>query len=384
MQTVDFKINFKELPTRYVVFDYEANTDFGLDPWHPKYKLESCAFRVRDNHRVNEIYTTSVKEMKDLIEQAIEDKYLISIYNAGYEYPVTLSQFCLNLNKYGRLLDTMRLFQHSTKVNGDMRQLNLQEAARQMLGISNYKEFHLQPLLDRNIAKNMTQAHAKVSMLSSEELKNYNLDDVRITEEVMIQCWIYLANLGYNWIPDHKMYIADVMRNTKPFLEGYKFDADLAFEGLIELRKQMNELLTDFHTEYEKDIHYTVEKMKGIKTQEDFEKRKANSKTGKTQVIERDWEFKLTSTKALEALCVDTLGMEPKFFTNGGAPSFKKEFLGQWGEVGKKLKKISKLKKPIQELEKTIAMASFDGRVHTQTKAGLTATGRNTSGKGGV
>lgn len=349
---------------KYVVIDCEADHNWGLDPWHPEYKLESMAFFSieEQGQNVRKIFTTDKDTMINHLTFFMDNEFTIIVYNLSYEHPVILSQLGIDIGADGRVIDAMRLYQYSTARTGKERSLKLTSAFDEFTGVFNYKRKYLNYFIDKGIAKTEKQAHSRVGSLPEKELEEYNLLDCFVTEEVMWHCIGVLGVMGYNWEMDHEVYIGDVKRNTYSYLRGLKIDFDRAFKSLENIHLKEQRILEDIHTEYKDQIELfnNTYNFKGIKQK----------------------ELKLTSTKQLAYFCIEILGITPKHFTKkAGNPSFEKGFLGQWGEFGLLLKDLNKLRAPKNELLKIISIARTTGRLHAQVKAGLTSTGRSKAGK---
>jgi hypothetical protein len=368
---------------KLLVFDLEADYHYGLEPWSVNYKLTAAGFiKYENGNKTGELFSTDFSQIRETIQKANDADFVFVVYNASYEYSVVLAQFGIRLKN---VIDVMRLHQHATKRFGKERSLSLGKAVEEHFLTINYKEKYFKYLINKGIAKNEKEAHGKVSELPEVLLQAYNMEDVFFTADLLFTLVDKLDFEGYKWQFDQVFYISDVKRNCEAFIRGVKIDRELAYKGLQEHKEKQEEYYNTFFKKYAEVINKTEMEINRITDIADFEKRKAKAKNPeklefKVRAIK---SFNLNSGKHKSKL-VDILGLECRIFTEKGAYSFNKNHLHQWGELGEDLLRLSKLRKPIEELEKVIAMSSEDGRLHSLVKSGLTSTGRSTSGKGGI
>lgn len=377
------KMLLTTIPSKLCVVDVEANFDYGLQYYHEKYKLESMAFYiVRDQEVVDTLYTEDMEEAGGILLQAQEQGYMFLVWNLTYEYGVFLTQFGIDIKE--SVIDAMLVYKDATERKSRYSKkpwgLSLANAAWEMCDVKDYKNKHLQPLIDNGVAKNMKDAHAHVAELPSELLEAYNLDDVKYTWEVFYKSCERLQHVGYDWTRLHPLYVADCVRNVNAFIRGIKIDRDMLYKGYKSLERQQQELSDQFMLKYEEAINTACEKIKSYKEDKSYYDRKAKAKNpDKIKFIPVEpIVFNINSTDH-KAYLADALGLEARFFTDAGSPSFNRKHLHQWGELGKDLEKFSKISRPIMECEKVLALSEDTGRLHTLVRPAMTITGRSTN-----
>ena len=368
-------------------FDLEADRERGLDVWSKHYKLESAAFLIKNKFGYQKHYTTDKEEIYTLLRSLKEKDYTFIVHNLNYEGGVLLAQAGIDITELSpdgelRVIDTMKLHQHTTKKQDEDRSLSLDAAVEEYSG-SGHKGFYLNYLVNNGSAKNLKDAHARVSSLPPNLLKEYNMLDVEVTYDLFLHCMNYLDFIGYDWVSDHILYVRDVSRNLKTYIKGIKIDREAAYKNLLTLIEAKKKTELEFFETYSEVIKATQHKLSTEWLRVDFSTRKAKAKNPDKiePKKEKMIEFNLNSTKHKEVLAIDVMGLEPFIFTEKGSPSFKKGNLHQYGELGSFLAKIAYFNKPILELQKVLALSAEDGRLHALVRASTTVTGRSSSKK---
>ena len=370
---------------KFLVLDYESDHEWGLDIWHPEFKLISGDFLFIKGEERAAKFTQDLKEMSKYINFAVKNDYTILVYNASYEFSVTKKVFDIDISN--NMVDVMRLHYIVTKKG----KLGLSDAVKEYFDVDDYKDKFHEYLIKEGIAKNKKEAKAKVGSLPTELLEEYNKLDTEYTLKVYQHCVAELNKLEFDWLNDTVLYNRDVRRNCLSWLRGVRFDRVLAEKNLKKLIKERDNLIKEFYVEYTLEIQQAEELIIQSYINKDYQDRihKAVNKDSikKKEVNDKivdKCKFNLRSTTHLSVLFVDVFKKSPKIFTEKGDPSFSKNYLSQWGEPGDKLKKIANYKKPINELESMLEHSAVDGNLHFFIRTGGTITGRGSSSMGGV
>lgn len=368
------------IPTKYLVFDFEANEDWGLHIWHPQYTLTSCEFLFVDGDKRRFIFSTDIAEIKKLLKFAIKDGYILIVYNYSYEYAV-LSHVLKIEPPHNQVLDALRLYGLATKRAGKAAKRSLIAAVEEFFKVKDFKdEFH-QKVIELGLAKNKAEAKGAVGNLPPDILEEYNKADVEWTEKVFLESYDRLIGFGVDISFDSNFYNRKVIRNVKAWLHGVKVDREEAAANLASLKEEYDGYIEQFKEKYALEIAEAVRLIKESKLEKDYQARynKAKNKDKIKRKEDVKFEFNLGSTDQLTVLFLDVFKLRAKVFTKGGAPSFGRKFMGQWGEHGELISKWKSLVKPISELESVLEQSEVDGRVHFYINPYGTVTGRGSS-----
>jgi len=367
---------------KLLVLDYESHFDWGLEIWHPEFRLISADFLYINGERTATKFTSDLSLMKQYIQFCMDNGYKILVYNASYEFAVTLKMFGIDISS--SMIDVMRLHYIVTKSNV----LSLSGAVEEYFNIPDYKDKYHQYLINNGIAKNKKEAKGKVGELPLDLLAEYNRADTEYTLKVYYHCVAELAKIGFNWHNDMFLYTRDVRRNCISWLKGIQFNREEAAVNLQKLKEEHQATLNTFFENYKEELIQTELLMAQAFIESDYLARKTKAKNPEkiqkkelNEDIIKKFKFNLNSTSHLAVLFVDILHITPKILTKGGAPSFSIDFISQWGDGGKILGKAASYKKPINELTSLLEHSSVDGRVHLFIRPGGTITGRGSSSK---
>jgi len=367
---------------KYLVFDFEAASDWGLEIWHPEYRVTSCDFLFVDGGRRKLKFTKDLGEMKKCFKAALAGGYQFVCHNYAYEYSVLKRVFDITLPAT-QVIDTMRLHSYATKRCGAQAKRSLVAAVEEYFNVIDYKDEYHQTLIDTGVAKNKKEAKGKVGELPEDLLERYNRADIEYTEKVFIHCVDDITSNGLDVEQDLFLYNRKVMRNMDAWLRGVKIDRNVAENNLKSLEDEYKWYIEQFYTKYSEEIAQAEELIRQANTGKSF-KYRVNKAVNPEKIKIKEAKphtLNLGSTADLAVLFVDVFNLKPKVFTEGGAPSFKKDYLSQWGEKADLMLKWKKLVKPISELKAVLEHSSVDGRVHFYVSPFGTVTGRGSSGR---
>jgi len=367
---------------KYLVFDFEAASEWGLEIWHPEYKLVSCDFLLVDGENRKFKFTKDLEVMRKCFKAAIANDFHFVCHNYAYEYSVLKKLFGITLSPE-RVIDTMRLHSYATKRCGAQAKRSLVSAVEEYFEVADYKDEYHQALIDAGVAKNKREAKGKVGELPEDLLERYNRADIDYTEKVLIHCIDDINSNGLDIEQDLYLYNRKVMRNMDAWLRGVRVDREAAERNLESLKEEHSGHITGFHTLYAEEIRRAEELIEQANLERDYQSRRKKAKHPENikRKESKPHTFNLGSMDDLAVLFVDVFGLKPKIFTAGGAPSFKKDFLAQWGDKADLMLKWKKLVKPISELKAILEHSSVDGRVHFYISPFGTVTGRGSSGR---
>jgi DNA polymerase I-like protein with 3'-5' exonuclease and polymerase domains len=139
------------------------------------------------------------------------------------------------------------------------------------------------------------------------------------------------------------------------------------------------------HRKFSEAYRYYIDRVEARKAQSYIEsykseayKIKARDGIAKGEVLKVKMNFNSTKDKA--ALFVEEMGLQPKFFTDKGAPSFSAELLWQYGEAGMMLASLGTLRISKAQIENLKVLAEYDGRWHIDINVVGAKTGRLSGG----
>ncbi len=220
-------------------------------------------------------------------------------------------------------------------------------------------------------------------LLSKEDLAAYNMADSEVTLRLYEELTSRFTSTSFDWTLDHEIYAASCYMTSDARSKGVLVDLNKARESLDLFNKEYWAMEFSFRERFQKEIeeleNETLEATLALlKTDKGREKAKARMLANPDT-----YRFKISSTKQKQMLFCDKLGMKAKFFTESGAPSFKRSLLGQWGSGGLILKKRGSIKVAAAQCETLIEKASYDNRWHIDIMTAGTNTGRM-KGAGGL
>jgi DNA polymerase I-like protein with 3'-5' exonuclease and polymerase domains len=378
--------------TKYCTFDYESDPDWGLDVWHPDFKLISCDFKFVDGDKIKYLYSEDLKEIKSYLKAAMKQEFTLVAHNFSYEWLVTKRVFNLELPP-DKCIDTLRLALGLAKGN----KMGLAELVNEYFGVKDYKDPYHQYLIDNKIAKNKKDAKAKVGLLPPELLQKYNREDVDYTEKLMLRL-LPEAQENPMWEQDMELYMRRVRRYSNAYLRGIK----VVREGFEKAEREHNKCIVEAQAKFREKYADAIEKAEILiaksKQEKDYQTRTANQKKHQGEAIaagrnpsnkplkEKAWEefreeFNLNSTSQLVVLFIDVLGLKCRIFTEKGEPSFKADYLSQYGEAGLAMKAWKSKNKPLSDIKAYLEHSAIDGRIHGFVRTGATRTSRGSSGR---
>lgn len=223
-----------------------------------------------------------------------------------------------------------------------------------------------------------------LNRLPGDLLREYNIADTENTYRLYQYIIEQFEATRYNWRPDHDLYLRSVREITKAKIRGVPVDRARLRAYNSEVREEIATIAHIFREQFATPIAAVERRrlLEEIRCRKTLRGRKNYLKRVKSDPVkwQEDIAFNVGSNKQLAQLFVDELGIEPKFFTDKGAPSFKSSVLSQWGDGGELLKKRRKRGIVLAQCEALLRLSEHDGKWHIGIKAVGTATSRLAGG----
>lgn len=388
------------------VIDFETRSDDprgGLCLWHESAEAYSCAFEWVENKTIQ----TEFLEGEDLIRQFLmdnRDRFDLIAHNLQFEYMVLkcrFPEFPDERLKY----DTMRMVQladgggeeydfFKKKRSGLSETLaRLEEKeVKNTHGVSLEKS--ARRWLNEEFQDHKAPAHAWIQanvpgarrgkegsylhLLPQDLLRQYNVADVHVTFLLFRRLVKYFREIGYDWKPDHKLHNFAARLFADSEIRGVPVDREALFEVATERQERLDEVLGLFREQHKEHIE--------------------------PMELEQGSTFNLRSVKQMEELFVNRLKLPVKYRNPvtekakqrwaemdpeerppapEGSPAFGKNFLSQFGDAAKHLRKKGTYQTHLKQALGAYWLSEYDGRVHFGVRSVGTRSDRGAAGAGG-
>lgn len=396
----------------FVVIDFETELDGvgSTDFWHPGFRVVSMAASwLAADGAVTSEFIEGENACFYFLERLAREQLPLVAHNVQFEMGVARCRF--PELRLPWVADTMRLVQcHDNggpdafidvpaslddeldaaergEEGGDEREyiggLGLAVAVRRVLGeADSHKAEAYQWLRASGVKKGQEGKH--LGRLPVDLLRRYNIGDTEATLRLYRFLLDRFAAIGYDWRLDHHLYFSSVRRLVDAKIRGVAVDRESLQAYAETVRVEIAEIGETFRRRYAAEVAAVerrrlldeVRERKTLRGRKGFLRRYRGGAAAAVKAV----RFNVGSNLQLAALFVDHLGMEPKFRTDKGAPSFRSAVLDQWGEGGGLLKKRRKRLLVLKQAESLLELSSVDGRWHLSLKACGTATGRFSGG----
>lgn len=409
-----------------IAIDFETADSKGasVDFWKPDFRALSCAFSwVSSEGELKRAYREGEEKVAAYLRKLAKDQIPLVAHNLQFEYGVTKARFPwfpLELLKY----DTMRLVQvhdQGGKDTYDDSMLSLEDelawlegkiepktglgleaaASRILPSIWHSHKQRYYAYLRENHGIPAGKEGANLHLLPSDQLEAYNTADTDITLLIFRSLTQKFASDGYDWSLDHQLHLGAIKRLVDLKISGIKVRRSNLVTFVTETDKEMAEITARFRAYHEEPIARIEAARKeawvgGLKTEKGREKRRATLEEKR-----EEWEFNPRSTTQLATLFVDTLGVQPTFWTKESKktaskrkdnpnmkpfipnPSFRAVHLSSYGDGGKILEKLKKRQIVCKQASNLLGLSETDGRWHVELRACGTKTGRFAGGGSG-
>lgn len=385
---------------KFVVFDFETSLLDGTPSvsfYRPDFRVITCGFAWRsDTGEIKTKVTEGEADTFKILKKMYDSGIIGVIHNYSFEYGVLLNRFPLVQDL--KCIDTMRLAQMMdngspmsyensyeeewAEAEGFKRSngLGLEACASRFLPNEFYG--HKQPYLDLIVSRGGKKGD--FHLLTKEELVAYNLKDVETTlalYEVLIE---RLKEQGIDWSKDQELYNYRCKLVARSKTRGVLVDQDQVDRHIAIEVANIAKVEEDFYNKCKEQIN-EIESEKAerwvlsVKTPSLQDARRL---LVQREGVPESLKFNLASGKDKARLFVDKLGIQSRFKTPTGAPSFNAKLLGQYGDAGLILSKLGTYKNAKNQTEKLKELSSFDGRWHIDLKCASTRNGRMSGGGG--
>lgn len=225
-------------------------------------------------------------------------------------------------------------------------------------------------------------------LLPEEQLRQYNLADTDTTLLLCEECIrFFKEDAPFDFSRDQQLYNMRTDFISRAYVTGIKVAQEELFQYILDIEKEIDDIDRTFMIMFKDELRAVRkelykeqrDRMLTLKTKKGQDKRWTSILEGKYAA---DLRFNLNSnSKHLPLLFETTLGIEPKFRTNKGAPSFKSTHLHQWGKGGEILVKRKKRQLVLGQAVAIYVSSLYDGKLHPQVKADGTRTNRVSGGR---
>jgi len=380
-----------------VVLDYETNLLDGtpsVEFYRPDFRATSCAFAWRKGGGIHTFYAVGESQIEKALRFFARRNAFFICHNIQFETGVTYHRFPGYESMFE--VDTMRLVQNydgggkhldDFHVRGE---LSVEEEFAWINGESSYetglglqasasrlldKEHHSHKKKYHNLCIERGGKKHDLNLLTPDELKEYNIADVLVTLALYEKLTADFEKMGFDWTKDHFLYKSTAYQTMLAKSRGVLVDREQVKRHVEEKGQQIEEMQARFRERFRIEIRA----IEATLLEREVSSYKSEAK--RLEVAENPPRFNPRSTKQKAMLFVDLLGMEPKFFTKKGAPSFASKFSKQWGEGGDILKKQQTYMLEKKQGENLLGLSEWNGRYFPDIKACGTQTNRLAGGR---
>lgn len=405
----------------FVVFDFEtvevlsdgskvASTEF----YKANFRVSSCAFSYRNGaDQLVSHFTQGEAETLYFLERLVDQQILLVAHNVQFEMGVIQCRFGSLAARVLWLADTMRLIQcydnggdefaldaplslddqldaltiGEVKPGKSISGLSLSKAARRILKVADHKEPYYLWLRTNVEGCHAGREGAFLHHLPPKLLRDYNVADTETTLKLYEFITDYFKSINFNWRFDHGLYFNSVGLIVGAKIRGVRVAREQLSRNRDECEAGIREIESAFTLRFAEEIK-SVERRKlldAIRKRKTLRGRKGFVRRTRLDAEHFDEEirFNVGSNKQLSALFIDCLGIQPRFLTDKGAPSFKSACLAQYGDGGELLKMRRKKMLILQQQTSLLELSAYDGYWHQDLRAPGTATGRFSGGQHG-
>lgn len=306
------------------------------------------------------------------IEAALEAccEHQVVVYNAFFDIGVIRAKYPhIKLEPY---CDVMRLRQLRERVEKHVG-YGLKAAVKLHLpGMSNYEKKIHDWIRDNVPEAKKGKVGQYLDRAPRALLEEYNVADAVATVKLYEAFTKYFEEEGFDWRPDHMLYLGQCEHLIQACLEGIKVDQEHLKNFIAQVDTEVQTLDEKFNRKFAIEVQAVRQKLLD----------KANAKLKKKKRTELP-PFNVSSKQHLEMLFVETLGITPEIKTPSGKPSFKAAHLSYYGDGGKMLENRGKRLITQGQAKGLLEQSQEDGRYHPMLKLVGTVTGR-LAGSGGT
>lgn len=379
-----------------MIADFETSLLTGqpsLDFYRDDFRVDSCAFVWRgEDGAIKHIIRNNETAIRQFLLKCQQDGVTLGCHNYQFEWAVAKYRFPGLEDLFQ--IDTMRLAQ-MTDGGGQYEDEEEKTFEKRLQEIEFGKSKHglsleaccsrLLPPEYHNHKKPWTDLMEQrggkknsFNLLTAEELEAYNFRDSEVT---LILCETLLKHFedkGLDWKQDHELYKSTARLCALAKARGVNVDRRGLAAHLTSKRDEVIGKDAAFKERFSVEIR-AIE----CEAQEALlatYKSARGRQVAETRLEQEPIEFNIKSTKQLQKLFCEKLGLKPTFTTKKDAPSFDAKFLFQWGEGGEMLEGRGKALFSIAQAEALLEMSEYDGKWHLDVRAAGARTGRLAGG----
>ena len=400
-----------------VFIDYETRDSRGasFESFREDFRVFSLSSAWRDeNGDVKHWFDTRPNAIKSYLEWLDKHQIPVVVHNLQFEFQVTKKCYPhLNLNF---VADTMRLAklrdsggseynnQPLTQLQeielelGEISEDDIKKAWKKSRGVS--LEACAYRFLEDDMQGHKAEAHGYLEehhgikknhgqyldLLPFPVLQRYNNADTMVTLLLYESCMKYFEEQKFDVSRDWQLYSMRAKHIAEAYLRGIKINTKELLKYILDIEKEIEDIDTQFRKEFQDEITQVRkilykkyrESKTYPKTERGKQKRWDAMMSGK---YKEEWDFNINSGAHLAYLFHNILGIDPKFRTAKGAPSFKASHLKQWGKGGNILLKRKKRLLVLNQCVSTYCAAIYDSKYHPQVRADGTRTNRVSAGR---
>jgi hypothetical protein len=224
------------------------------------------------------------------------------------------------------------------------------------------------------------QCGSYLHLLPSDIMARYNCADTENTYRLYKFIVDHFRYIKYDWTFDHNLYMLSANKIIGGKIRGINIDRPRLAVYIQTVTAEIEAIGVQFRQEFAAPIaaieaDRLTEYIAGVKTDKGRAKRLAKFEAGDPKAV-KEVAFNPGSNSQLAILFVDKLGIEPKFFSEKGAPSFKSAMLNQWGRGGEILRTRRKRGIVLKHSEALYKLSEITGKFHPSLRTAGTKTGR--------
>jgi len=400
----------------FIVMDFETALTDGMpsvDYFREDFRAISAAFAWRrQNGDMRTLYLEGEDDIREFLERGRISGVLVVVHNFQFEYGVALFRFPGLESLISH--DTMRLTQVAD--NGGSRAayqpqivtfddmldsldgaglkapsngLGLVAAASRWLPEQWHD--HKTPYhawLRENAGVKKGQEGANLTKLPADMLEAYNVADAVVTLLLYERLVSEFETAKYDPSLDHELYKSTARMVAKAKGVGARVDTATLEAYVSQIQAEVDSIEQEFRKRFSAEIERLEAAAHCSWVGEAKMERTRERRRNEPRSV-----FNVGSNQQLQRLFVDTLGIQPKFWTRPPkskkprkkefvpSPSFKSAHLSTYGEGGEILIKRRTRLLVLQQARSLLKLAAYDSRWHFDIRACGTATGRMAGGR---
>lgn len=396
--------------------DEAGNPTASTEAYRHDFRVMSSAFAWDEDGQRRSVFAIGEEATEACLKAFIDRGAVFLVHNAQFEIMVTRCRFPDLAPRFTVHADTMRLVQYvdnaadefaidflptgdfelDSLTAGEVEKkqkktfiggLRLDNAVRRLLGDAGSHKEEAHSWLRDNAGIRKGQEGANLHLLPHDVLKRYNIADVVNTFRLYDHCVAKFREEGFNWQFNHdRLYLPMVSRVVGRKIKGVPVNVKQGKTNAEKVRQEVEEIGTAFAEKFKTEIAAVerarllnrIRKLKSLRGRKQFLRR---LKVGSASAV-KDVRFNAGSNKQLASLFVDHLGIECRFRTDKGQPSFRSALLDQWGDGGLMLQTRRKRQLVMNQILSLVQLCEYDGRWHYDFRVAGTSTGRGAGGGG--